>query len=222
MTSISLGALPTVIPGMLNRLRHVLSRRLCRVAVLGGYGETKAQALLNQQVSILFTDIVGFSSLMSTWPLEVVVASLHNYFEILSRCVYRHRGQVDKFIGDGMMAVFESPDEAVGAGQAIQRQVAHFNLRQAEHTRCCFPTRIGIDTGLAVRTMLGTGRNRNWTVMGPVVNTASHLAQIVPSDRVFISQTTFHRLTSPSDLRLSGPQVISGSGGKLVAYEVKV
>lgn len=214
------GVLYPEIPGLLSRLRRRLASLASQLAALWRYGETRAQCDSTKDISILFTDIAGFSDLMTRWPLEVVVAGLDGYFERLGRCIYQYGGQVDKFIGDGMMAVFQSPDDAVNAAQAIQREVEHFNSQRTMRSGCSFPTRIVVDTGPAVRTTLGLKRDRNRTVMGPVVNTASHLVKTLPPDKVFISHDTCCRLTDRGGLWLTVAQAMDRDGTRLAIYEV--
>jgi class 3 adenylate cyclase/Tol biopolymer transport system component len=173
-----------------------------------------------QQVSVLFTDVAGFTDLMTNWPMRAVISSLNVYFERLSRCVYSHRGRVDKFIGDGMMAVFESPDDAVKAAQAIQQAVIRFHSEQMAKSCFAFPTRIVVGTGLVVRTAIGLGRDREWTVMGSVVNTTAHLAKTLPPDRVFISHSTFRRLTDRSALSLKMYDPVDKDARNQIVFEV--
>jgi len=218
MTITYVGTLHPALWGLLKRLSQILTRLASSLAPPRSYGELKL--MTGQQVSILFTDIVGFSGLMTHWPLEVVVASLDGYFERLGRCIYQYGGQVDKFIGDGMMAVFQSPDDAVNAARAIRGEVAHFNSQQTMCSRCSFPTRIVVDTGPAVRTALGLRRDRDRTVMGPVVNTASHLVKTLPPDKVFISHDTCCRLTDHSGLCFTVAQAVDRDGGRMAIYEV--
>lgn len=220
ITLLHLGVLRPGMPGLFHPLRLLLNRLAPHMGRPGGYASSGPQLESARQVSILFTDIAGFSQLMNTWPLESVVTSLHGYFERLSRCIYRHGGQVDKFMGDGMLAVFRSPDDAVNAARAIQREVALYNAGQARRQRCVFPTRIVVDTGPAVRTSLGLGRDRDWTVMGPVVNTASHLVKSLPPGKVFISHATCCRLTKRAGLWLTVAQGTDRNGNRMAIYEV--
>jgi len=220
MTSKHLNVQPPAVPGLFDKPIHLLVSLFSKTCVPRSYRQAGTHLVPSQVVSILFTDVVGSSQLMEVWPLEGLIASLESYFQRLSRCVYGHRGEVDKFMGDGMMAVFESPDNAVRAAQSIQCEVAHYNLRQTEQAHPTFPTRIVVDTGRVIRTALGAGGDRDWTVLGPVVNTASNLAKTLPPDRVFISRSTYCRLTVEGDLRLAKPRVMSGHTGTLVVYEV--
>ena len=218
MTITYAGTLHPALWGLLRRLSQVLTSLASHVAPFKDYGATKLNG--SQQVSILVTDIVGFSDLMTSWPLEMVVVCLNGYFERLSRCIYRHGGRVDKFVGDGMMAVFQSADDAVNAARAIQREVADYNTRKPGDSRCPFPTRIVVDSGLAVKTSLGLGRDRELTVMGPVVNTASHLARTLPPGKVFISHDTCCRMRKRGDLWFMMAQTTGRDGGRQVIYEV--
>jgi class 3 adenylate cyclase len=218
MTITYVGVLHPAVWGLLKRVSQILTRLASHLAPRRSYGEKKLMA--SQQVSILVTDIVGFSDLMATWPLDLVVGSLNGYFAGLSRCVYRYGGRVDKFVGDGMMAVFQSPDDAVAAARAIQCEVAHYNSLQTARSGCPFPTRIIVDTGLAVRTTLGLGCDQDKTVMGPVVNSASHLAKTLAPDKVFISHDTCCRLTDRGGLWLTVAQATDRDGGRMAIYEV--
>jgi len=220
LTIAHLGSLYPAVPGLFHRLRLILGRLFPRMAAPYGFEKSISSLESSQQVSILFTDIVGFSEMMNTWPLESVVTSLNVYFERLSRCIYRHGGQVDKFLGDGLLAVFQSPDAAVGAARAVQREVAIYNARQTGRRGCAFPTRIVVDTGPAIRTALGLGRDRKRTVMGPVVNSASHLVKTLPPDKVFISHATCCRLANRADLWLTVAQAADRQGNRTVIYEV--
>jgi class 3 adenylate cyclase len=208
------------VPGLLIQLRRILGGLASQVSVLWKRGSVKTQMTSSQQMSVLFTDVMGFSSLMPAWPLEVVVSSLDTYFERLGRCVYRYGGQVDKFMGDGMLAVFESPHDAVRAAWAILREVAAYNAHQTQQARCSFPTRIVVDTGLIIKTAIGLHRDRDWTVLGPAVNTASHLAKVLPPGRVFISYATYCLLSGQNGPSLTEGQATDGCGGDPVVYEV--
>ncbi len=205
--------------GLFEGLRQILTSLTFRANALWKCERARNHCERSKQVSILFTDIVGFSHLMTTWSLEEIICSLNDYFERLSSCVYRHRGQVDKFMGDGMMAVFTSPDDAVRAARAIQQEVAYHNSGQLKQKCPPFPTRIVVDTGLVVKTAMGLNRKRDRTVMGPVVNAASHLAKILPPGRVFISHSTCCRLTEPSRWCISQPLTTNECHSIPVIYE---
>lgn len=146
---------------------------------------------MHQRVaSILFTDIAGFSVQMATHPQLEVVTDLDRYFGRVSRCVGAAQGRVDKLIGDGLLAVFDTPEAAVSAALAIQQAVAYFNVRQLARRRSVFPTRIAVDTGPVVEAQLRACPTQQPTVFGGAVNYAAHLLKQTGPGRILISQRT--------------------------------
>lgn len=144
--------------------------------------------------TIMFTDIAGFTALMQTHPVEEVVNSLNDYFALLSQIVQRHRGDVHKFLGDGLMALFICPTDAVEAGCEIQQAVAEFNARQAAQGLWHFETRLAIDTGEVIIASVGSLDRRDHTLMGRPVNLAAHLSERATPGAIWISQSTFDKL----------------------------
>ena len=177
------------------------------------------QLAVTRSASILFTDVAGFSVQMTVHPQLEVVAQLDDYFQILTRCVQRYHGRVDKFIGDGMLAVFDRPDEAVNAAQAIQQAVARFNTAQQARQRCAFPTRIAVDTGLVVVARLSACPHQNETIFGRVVNCAAHLLKHASPGRVLISQHTWCQLTDRLNVGQERLIVVKEELKPVVVYE---
>lgn len=184
----------------------------------------RSKTVASRQATILFTDVAGFSLRMASRSQAEVVASLDRYFEILSACVYRNGGRVDKFIGDGMMAVFDEADSAVQAAREIQAEVARFNTIQLARRRCSFPTRIAVDTGpvIVMRGALSAYPGQGQTVLGQAVNVAAHLAQLAPPERVFVSQSTCALLRTHNANGCEKEQllVVKGQPEPMVVYEL--
>ncbi len=176
------------------------------------------------QATILFTDIAGFSAAIAHLPRrqqEQVLESLTGeYYNLLHRCVRDRGGSVDKFIGDGMMAVFLNPDEAINAARRIQEDVARFNTQQERQGYCPFPTRTAIDSGWVICKNLGPFWCRDQTYLGNAVNTAAHLAQVGRPGQVLISHTTFKQV--PAKAAFSRWEAIEGieKGGEIIVYEL--
>lgn len=125
-----------------------------------------------QLVTILFTDIRGFTSWCDTQEPEAVVARLNDYFGGMTAIIVKHGGQINKFIGDGIMAIF-SDEEGAQLGDHAERAV-----------RCAmemtslpgqFKTGAGIHTGYAVVGNIGSGDKMDYTALGDTVNLASRL-----------------------------------------------
>lgn len=182
------------------------------------YGE-QALPTITRQVSILRLDIVGFTQLLDSHPLKQVLFNLNTYLDQLTQLVYRYYGDVDKYLGDGFLAVFEQANDAVQAGCAIQQATADFNCCQAAWDGFVFPIRIGIDTGLVAITNLGSAARQERAVMGLPVNLAERLQAQATPGLVWFSQATFDQLHEPSGCRCLGPIQVKGRPEPVIVYE---
>ncbi len=170
------------------------------------------------EASILQLDIANFTELTDSHPLEQVLADLCAFLERLTQIVYLHGGDVNKFLGDGFLAVFLSADDAVQAGAALQEAIDDFN-QENRRGRLVFPTRIGIDTGPVALVSLGSHERQERTVIGMPVNLAERLQQQAPPGRVWLSQATFDRLQQRCACRCVGPIRLRGAREPVVVYE---
>jgi adenylate cyclase len=153
------------------------------------------------EVSILFMDVRGFTSFSETAPARDVVARLNELFEIVVPLITDHGGHANKFIGDGLLAVFGAPerlddhaDRAVAAALQIATQVRdHFGGELA--------VGLGVNTGSVVVGTIGGGGRLDFTVIGDTVNTAARVESATreTGDDVLITSATRERLTSASD-----------------------
>ena len=137
---------------------------------------------LRREVTVLFTDIEGFSRLSETMEPELLTSRLSRYFEALGGAISANRGTIDKFIGDSIMAFWNAPepdaDHVANACRAAL-QAADAGRRLSEKWRSRgrpgFVTRFGLHTGLAVVGNVGTRERINYTLVGTVANQASRL-----------------------------------------------
>jgi adenylate cyclase len=178
-------------------------------------------ALLTEtsEASILWLDIANFTELADNHPLDQVLADLNAYLDTLTQIVYRQRGDVNKYLGDGFLAVFADADDAVRAGRALQRVAADFNRRQSAQGRLVFPTRIGIDTGQVALTSLGSRDRQDRTVIGMPVILAERLQEQARPGWIWLSQATFERLRDRSGCRAIGPVKVKGRQEPIFVYE---
>lgn len=147
-------------------------------------------------VSILFTDVQGFTSYAETASAREVIGTLNEQFELMVPIIERHGGHVDKFIGDGMMAVFGAPeffkdhaDRAVDAAVEIAE-----TLRSHDHL---LPVGLGVNSGVVVAGSVGGAGRLNFSVIGDTVNTAARVeaATRQTGDALLIGTATKDRLT---------------------------
>jgi adenylate cyclase len=146
-------------------------------------------------LTVLFSDIAGFTSWCSSQPPAVIHETLNEYFEEMTAIVFRHEGTVDKFIGDGLMAFFGDPlvqpDHALRAVRsAIEMQLAARRLRAAWEPAGRLPLaiRIGINTGEVVVGDMGSRRITTYTAIGAAVNLAQRLESKAPVDGILVSE----------------------------------
>lgn len=137
---------------------------------------------IEREITILFTDIAGFSSLAEDMTAEQTASLLNAHFELLANCIEAEGGTVDKFMGDGLMAFWGAPEpmddhaaRALRAGAAIQEAIVAENFQRTSSDRPPISVRVGIHTGPAIVGNIGSKNRINYTVVGDSVNVASRL-----------------------------------------------
>jgi adenylate cyclase len=154
------------------------------VARLVRSGASAADSV-ERELTIMFTDIAGFTTLSERMNAVETAAVLNEHFDIVCSCIEATGGTVDKFLGDGVMAFWGAPeDDPVHAVNAVRaaRQIAaaiHSNnmARKARH-KAPMQLRIGIHTGRVVVGNIGGGGRQNYTLVGDAVNVAQRLEQM--------------------------------------------
>lgn len=135
----------------------------------------------DREVTVLFADLEGFTTMTEQLPAQEVVGLLNAYFTVMTAEVERYGGTVDKFIGDAMLVVWTGPspeaaaEHAVRAALEMQAAVAALQERLLMEGRRPAKVRIGISSGRAILGEIGGARRRETTVIGDAVNTAARL-----------------------------------------------
>ncbi|HEV7557502.1 MAG TPA: response regulator [Kofleriaceae bacterium] len=157
-------------------------------------GTTLAFRADERHVSVMFSDLVGFTPMSAALTPAQLIALLNDYFDVMCPIVKEHGGDIDKFIGDAIMAVFDEvrgkappPERAVRAALAMQQAMPWFNSGRPIELRM----RIGINSGLVIRGDLGSKVvRRDYTVIGDTVNQANRYESRCPPGDVLVSQST--------------------------------
>jgi len=148
-----------------------------------------------REVAVLFSDICGFTSMSCSMQPREVVELLNGFFDVMCPLLKSEAADIDKFIGDAIMAIFEdlpggdpAPLRAVRAGLAMQAGLTRWN---AENGRD-LAIRIGVNTGPVVRGDIGSRHvRRDYTVIGDVVNRAQRFESNAPRGGVLVGERTF-------------------------------
>lgn len=155
------------------------------------------QASESRQVSVLFSDIRGFTTLAESRSPEQVVDLLNRYFSLQVEVIFRHGGSLDKFIGDCIMAFWGAPlDDAHHAENAVRAALEMAEVLQrfkAElgDSEATFDVGIGIHSGPAVVGLIGSEQRREYTAIGDTVNLASRIEGLTKGvARILVSQDT--------------------------------
>ena len=156
---------------------------------------------VNQEVTVMFADIRGFTTMSETMEPARVVEILNEYFTRVTDVIFDNGGTLDKYIGDAVMAVFGAPISkgndaaaAVNSAMQIQRLLIELNRDAAARNWPELRVGIGINTGNAIAGNIGSPRRLDYTVVGDAVNTAQRLMSNAVGGQILISESTAKKL----------------------------
>jgi PAS domain S-box-containing protein len=178
-----------------------------------------------QVLTVLFADIHGFTKLSEGLLPEHLVEVLNGYLSLAYQAVLRYEGTLDKFLGDGMMAIFNAPlpqsDHAWRAARAaltLQREVAAYVLKLPPPQRLTF--RLGLHTGEAVVGNIGAHELMNYTAVGDTVNIAKRLQEGAENSQILISRSTYSLIENKVVVRPREKMTIRGREAPVEVFEL--
>jgi class 3 adenylate cyclase len=183
-----------------------------------------------RHVSVMFTDIRNFTHLTESVEPEVVVSFLNEYFSEMVDIVFRYGGTLDKYTGDGLMAVFGAPlpvndssGRAVMAAIEMLAALERFNERRLEKPFGEIEMGVGIATGTVVSGNIGSLQRMEYTCIGDTVNTAARLEQINKDlgTKIIICQSTYDALGNSVPAYAAGAQIIRGKNREVRPFVVE-
>ena len=181
-----------------------------------------------REVTMLNSDIAGFSALSQRMEAEELVDFLNHYFSRMIEVVLAHGGNIDKFQGDGMLVVFGAPNpmkdhgaQALKAALGMIREIDILNLELIAAGKPTISVGIGLDTGSVVAGHVGSDRRLEFTLIGVPVNNSSYLSKIRPA-KVLMSETT--RGLLPEGFQVAGfePMLLKGASEPQAIYELQI
>ncbi|MBL8145988.1 MAG: response regulator [Anaerolineae bacterium] len=144
-----------------------------------------------RDVTVLFTDIRGYTAYAEQMPPERVVEMLNDYLSLAANVIMSYGGTLDKYIGDGLMAIFNAPEDqpqhvraALEAAITLQQGAAELGLQRGDG----LTFGVGIHTGEAIVGFIGTDCAINYTAIGDVVNVAKRLQEAARPGQILIEE----------------------------------
>lgn len=169
---------------------------------------------VNKRVTVLFCDVRGFTKLAHRARPDTIVDLLNILFTAMAAEIFEHQGTLNKYIGDGLMALFGAPlggdsdaSNAVATAVAMQRRVAEVNEQLVAKNLPPVQLGIGINTGEATVGVIGAHQRSEYTAIGDTVNIASRIEGVAQPGQILVTETTAQELGST--FLLSAPQEIT-------------
>jgi adenylate cyclase len=182
-----------------------------------------------REMSVLFSDIRSFTSVSEKGQPEEIVHMLNEYFTRMVEVVFHHKGTVDKFVGDMVMALFGAPledpehaEHAVEAALDMLQELQKLNVKWAAEGRPSLDIGVGINTGPMIAGNIGSDQIMSYTVIGDAVNLGSRLESLNKqySTRIIISDATRSHLKGTYTFRPLGDVVVKGKTKPVAIFEV--
>ena len=182
----------------------------------------------NETVTVLFADIRGFTAFSEEQNPDRVVGLLNRYFTAMSEIIFEHGGTLDKYIGDGLMAIFGAPsatpqdaDNAVKTAIDMQKRLQTLNKEIKADGYPEIATGIGLHTGVATIGYIGSEKRSEYTAIGDTVNLASRLESNAKGGQILISEATGKACTETFQIRKCEPLQVKNRLQPVSLFEVK-
>ena len=199
--------------------------------------ESAQAAEQRKLVTVLFADLVGFTAMSEKMDPEEVRDITNAYFNRWTTVINKYGGEVEKFIGDAVMAVFgltvameDDPENAIRAALEMKSVLNELNTeaapqqgegqRKPPSTSPTLRMRVGVHTGAVVVGLLDERKNRDFVVVGDTVNLASRLQSNAPVDGILISRDTYRHVRGIFDVQAVDPLLLKGKTEPVDAYLV--
>lgn len=186
----------------------------------------EAQRPQRRQMSILFADVRNFSGISEELPPEELIEILNGYFAVAAAAINRYEGLIDKYMGDAIMAEFNTPlnpqedhvARAVRTALAMRREVATYHQALPSDRRLRFG--VGIHSGEAVAGNVGTHFRKDYSAIGDAVNLAKRLQEMAGPGQILISTAVCHQVRTWAQVRELGTRTVKGRQAQECVFEL--
>ncbi len=182
-------------------------------------------ASVREDVTVLFSDVQNFTGLTERLQPTELAALLRDYFRHMTEAIFEERGTLDKFVGDGVLAVFGAPvPQADGAVRAVrcacnmQKRLVSLNAQLPTDRR--FSVRTGIQTGRVIAGNFGTPERLEFTVLGDAVNIASRLQSMAEPGTIYVGRATFEKAKESFVFKELGARPVRGRTEPVEVFQV--
>jgi len=180
-----------------------------------------------REVTILFCDIRGFTTMSEHLDPERVVSLLNDFYTVMIDITFKHDGTLDKFLGDGIMAIFGAPIAhpehalmSVRAALAMQEGIEALSASRVSRGHEPLAVGIGINAGEVVAGTVGTEDRMEYTVIGDNVNLASRLGSNAKPGQILVSHRIWELVKETFDVQTRGPLRVKGKDEEIEVFEV--
>jgi adenylate cyclase len=179
------------------------------------------------EITMLFSDIRGFTTMSDGKEPQEVVNTLNEYFEVMVDILFKYHGTLDKFVGDEIIGLFgapiqleDAPFKAVSCAIAMLQALAEFNNTRKSEGLPEIRIGIGINTGSVITGSIGSTRALQYTAIGDAMNVASRLVNVAGSGEIIISEHTFRATQGRIEATALTPVKVKGKAEELKVYRV--
>ncbi|MCU0691880.1 MAG: GAF domain-containing protein, partial [Polyangiaceae bacterium] len=208
------------------RFSRLLSPNIAERVASGELEVQKGGELVNE-CTVFNSDIRGFTRMSAAEKPELIVEMLNEYFELMVETLFKYEGTLDKFMGDGIMALWGAPiahrDDPIRSVDCALEQMevlGRYNRAREQRSLPSLGVGIGIHTGPLVAGYIGSSKALSYTVIGDTVNTSARLCSHALTGQILVSETTHARLGSRYEYAELEPAKVKGKERPLPVFNI--
>lgn len=208
------------------RFSRLLSPNIAE-RVMSGQLEVRLGGQRVDECTVFNSDIRGFTSMSENTRPEELVEMLNGYFELMVDTIFKYEGTLDKFMGDGIMALWgapvvhrDDPIRSVYCALEMGSVLGDFNRTRLEREQAPLAIGIGIHTGPLVAGYIGSSKALSYTVIGDVANTSARLCSVALAGQIVVSEPTLERLSGRFETEELPPAKVKGKEKPLRLFNV--
>jgi class 3 adenylate cyclase len=181
-----------------------------------------------RHVTVLFADVVGFTPLSEKMDVELVSTVLNDCFRGLISTILKYEGTIDKFIGDGIMAIFgaplaheNDPERAARCALDMLADIERFNNQTAIQLPSRLGLHVGLHSGMVIAGNVGSDLRMNYSVIGDTVNMAARLVELAPSGEIYLTAETQRLIANVAVSEGPFRMTLKGKASPVPVYKLK-